>query len=780
MKTRMNWKKNCFRVLSLVMTLIIVSLTFLPSLDIKAYETRDKNGNISLTATGDIKINLLVAAIDPTLTSLDNKNFHNGKKKIKASEYFYNSLDDSLSFWCDTFEEVSHNRVDINVVDTIIIDEFPKYINEKVSLTNKTYQEYFPKDENGCPTWSPEALSDEYSDYYDTAGELDYDYYIDKLDLVKRKNNNEFDMVFLIGIDPLSPCETCMVGRSPVYVNGTCFERECDNFVIVTPTFSRKDGSIENMGHLAEHMLGYTYGMIDYEPRHVIDGSDYMALNDWQKFSLCKLMGTTDTEVYGYGLVHYSPNSTTDYDWENNTKVKYYKNWREGKDIQYFTADTTYLADGSRFNYYNDGCISHHKWWFYNMPYEDGRDKDGYYNNWWRYIFNPNYVTDITTDDSYPGSVIMMNVGDENPLKFKVIENSGNMFTTDAASTSAAVEINDDSIVSFKNGKIIALKKGITEVFVKIDGKTAMYTVSVGEPYQKAQVTAFVKRFYKEVLGRSWQDINADTNGINDWVTKLINGTEDGSNVAYGFVYSPEFQNKKVSNEDYVLTLYKSFFNRDPFDPNNLDENSYNDWVNKLKNGTDRLDVLAGFTNSPEFKNLCSLYGINSGTLDPASKKNPGKQNNNPQPANKPKELKLDTSKVDQKKLEQFVYDLYTSALGREGEAGGVEYWEGCIINGQDADGRVYTISTVISKGFFLSPEYTNMNKSDEDFVLDCYAAFFARSPLGTDDEVNYWNWVSKLKKGEITRQEMIEVGFGYSPEFKNLLTNEYGFVIIN
>ncbi|MBO4785247.1 MAG: DUF4214 domain-containing protein, partial [Lachnospiraceae bacterium] len=143
------------------------------------------------------------------------------------------------------------------------------------------------------------------------------------------------------------------------------------------------------------------------------------------------------------------------------------------------------------------------------------------------------------------------------------------------------------------------------------------------------------------------------------------------------------------------------------------------------------------------------------------------------------KELKLDTSKVDQKKLSNFVGDLYHSALGRDGDAEGIEYWKGCIVNGKDDKGNQYSISTVISRGFFLSKEYKDMNKSEEEFTLNCYAAFFGRNPVGTPDEENYWNWVNKLKSGEITRQEMIEVGFGYSQEFKNLLTNEYGFVII-
>ncbi len=769
------------KILSLLMTFIMLLLTFVPSYEAKAFNTVDKNGNISLSATGEIKINLLVAAIDPTLTSIDNKNYWNGKKKIKASEYFGFSLDDSLNFWVDNFEEISHNTVDFNVVDTVVIDEFPKYSTGKESLDNKKFQQIFEKDSYGYGKWGEGVSKEEYK-YWDTAGELDYDYYIDKLNLVKRKNNKEFDMVIMFGIDPLSPCETCMVGSSPSWVNGLCFERDCDNFVIVTPTFSRKDGSIENVGHLAEHMLGYTYGMIDYEPRHTIDGSNYMSLNDWQKYSLCELLGTNNSKVFGYGMVHYSPNSKADYDWENDTnKVKYYKDWKNGKDAQIFSPKV-YLDDPF-YNKYYDSTVTHHRWWFYNMPYEDGRDKDGYYNNWWRYIFNPNYVTGIEADTSYPSGEIKLNVGDSTAVKFKVEDQAFKSFTSDTKVSSATVNIKDTSILSYSNGQIKANKAGKTTITVKLDGKSVKYTVNVTDQNaQKEQVTAFVKRFYKVVLGRPQSEIDKDVDGINDWVNRLTSGQETGAQVAYGFVYSPEFQNKKVSNDEYVKTLYKSFFNRDPFDPNNYDEDGYNYWMNKLNSGTDRIDVLAGFTNSVEFKNLCDSYGITRGELDADKYRKPNNnqnQNNNPAPAPK-KELKLDTTNVDKKKLEKFVSDLYTTTLGRSGEADGIEYWKGCILKGQDDKGRVYTISTVISKGFFLSQEYANKNKSDEEFVLDCYAAFFARNPVGTDDEVNYWNWVNKLKNKEITRQEMIEVGFGYSPEFKNLLTNEYGFVIIN
>ena len=772
----MNNKNYILKTISILMTLVIFALTLLPSQEVKAYSGKDKNGNLSLAATGDIKINLLVVAIDPTLSSIDGSNYNNGKKKIKASEYFGFSLNDSLNCWIDNFEEISHNRVDINVVEKTVLDEFPKY-NTLKSLDNKSFQEIFKKDSSGKGDWFGGIQNSVYKEYdgFEDVGELDYDYYIDKLNLVNRKNNNEFDMLFLIGIDPLCPFETCMVGRDPLYINGGTFERDCDNFVIITPTFSRKDGSIENIGHMAENMLGYTYGRIDYIP-NCIDGSNYVALNDWQKFCLCKFTATPDTKVYGYGMVHFSPNSTADYDWNNYTKVDYYKDWKNGKNKQKFTADE-YMNLNSFFYYEGDPCISHHRWWFYNMPYEDGRDKDGYYNNWWRYIFTPYYVESLLPYSGYSGSSINISVGDDIPVKFTVEDQGYNKYDSDTVQSSAPVEIKDKSIVSFKNGKIKALKKGNTSITVKLDGKTLIYNVNV-EGSQKDKVTDFVKRFYKEVLGRSQEDIDRDEDGINDWVDRLITGQETGAQVAYGFANSKEFNIRNVSDADYVKILYKSFFNRDPFDPNNYDEAGYNYWLNKLKAGENRIVVLSGFTNSPEFKNLCAEYNINPGELNPNDYIKGNNQNNN---QNKPakKELKLDTSKVDQKKLSNFVGDLYHSALGRDGDTDGINYWKGCIVNGKDDKGNQYSISTVISRGFFLSKEYKDMNKSEEEFTLNCYAAFFGRNPVGTPDEENYWNWVNKLKSGEITRQEMIEVGFGYSQEFKNLLTNEYGFVII-
>ena len=60
----------------------------------------------------------------------------------------------------------------------------------------------------------------------------------------------------------------------------------------------------------------------------------------------------------------------------------------------------------------------------------------------------------------------------------------------------------------------------------------------------RSDVEAFVSRFYQTCLGRA-----PDTPGLDGWVNALLNETLTGSDVAFGFVFSPEFVNKGTTND---------------------------------------------------------------------------------------------------------------------------------------------------------------------------------------------------------------------------------------
>ena len=113
-------------------------------------------------------------------------------------------------------------------------------------------------------------------------------------------------------------------------------------------------------------------------------------------------------------------------------------------------------------------------------------------------------------------------------------------------------------------------------------------------------VTAFVTRLYNICLDR-----NPDEAGLSDWTNKLWNHTSSGKDVAFGFIFSPEFMNKGLSDEDYVEYLYRAFFDRP------ADNGGKSDWLNRMHaQGYSREDVFNGFVGSAEFDNLCKRYGI--------------------------------------------------------------------------------------------------------------------------------------------------------------------------
>jgi len=110
-------------------------------------------------------------------------------------------------------------------------------------------------------------------------------------------------------------------------------------------------------------------------------------------------------------------------------------------------------------------------------------------------------------------------------------------------------------------------------------------------------LTLFVSRMYTKALGRPY-----DVNGLNYWTKRYITEICDISDISYGFIFSQEFLSKGLNDSDYVDTLYRTFFDREP------DNGGKSDWLGKLKNGSSREDVLNGFLGSQECINLVTSF----------------------------------------------------------------------------------------------------------------------------------------------------------------------------
>ena len=246
------------------------------------------------------------------------------------------------------------------------------------------------------------------------------------------------------------------------------------------------------------------------------------------------------------------------------------------------------------------------------------------------------------------------------------------------------------------------------------------------ESTKETEVHDFVSRMYTVVLNRE-----AEAGGLDYWSQELLNQKQDGAALANGFINSPEFKNRGLSDSNYLDVLYETFFGRI------ADSDGKNYWLSEMRNGMSRNAVLAGFVNSKEFGVICESYGIARGTME------------------------NDGSSIYNAGVHDFVLRNYTKALGRDGEVEGVEYWSHLINTKQKS-------ALDCAMDFFHSKEFMNKNLNDADYVEVLYETYFGRASDASGK--NYW--LSMLASGN--SRDWVLSEFAHSPEFKNIMA-QYG-----
>lgn len=266
-----------------------------------------------------------------------------------------------------------------------------------------------------------------------------------------------------------------------------------------------------------------------------------------------------------------------------------------------------------------------------------------------------------------------------------------------------------------------------------INSETSTYIIndvdiSLTNPTDEQGIRDFVSRMYSVCLGRS-----ADDNGLNDWSSRLLEKRATGASVAYGFIFSNEFQEKQCTNTEYVTYMYNAFFGRQP-DPAGLA-----DWVGQFDSGISREHIFCGFANSLEFESLCADYGIVRGFHAEG----------------------YDYEKVAQVNL--FVERLYNVVLGRECDREGMGNWTNALLSGKNT-------GALTAYGFFFSEEYKNQGKTDVEYVNDLYHAFMGREA----DDAGRDSWLKILSEGG--SMEKVFDGFAQSDEFGKICES-YGII---
>ena len=239
-------------------------------------------------------------------------------------------------------------------------------------------------------------------------------------------------------------------------------------------------------------------------------------------------------------------------------------------------------------------------------------------------------------------------------------------------------------------------------------------------------VNDFVSRCYQNILGRK-----ADQSGLTYYAKQLREEKLTGAQMVMNFVNSPEFQGKKYSNEKVVEILYITMMDR------TADAKGRAYWAGFLNDGMSQKYIVRGFAGSAEFKNICARYGINAGTLT------------------------LTENRDKNPKVTAFVSRNYSIALGRKGDADGLNYWTGMILTKKLTPQKV-------ADSFVFSKECVDKKLNNTEFVKMLYKLYMGRE--FDQSGLNYW--LGKMKSG-MTRQTVAK-SFGGSKEFKEIVAS-YG-----
>ena len=246
-----------------------------------------------------------------------------------------------------------------------------------------------------------------------------------------------------------------------------------------------------------------------------------------------------------------------------------------------------------------------------------------------------------------------------------------------------------------------------------------------------AKIRSFVSRCYRLILNRE-----PDEEGLEAWSKFLKDKTATAAQIIDGFVRSPEYVLRNLSNGESVDILYRTMLDRE------ADADGRAGWVTALSQGYSLQNIIDGFCGSAEFTGLCREYDIEAGRIGAPTPASP------------------DTPRG---KIEAFVRRCYNLILGRDADQAGLKAWSDAL------EQRTASAAEIID-GFVRSEEYVNRNLAAGDSVDILYKTMLDREA----DADGRAGWVTALSQG-YTLQHIIN-GFCGSPEFTTIC-NGFGIV---
>lgn len=238
-------------------------------------------------------------------------------------------------------------------------------------------------------------------------------------------------------------------------------------------------------------------------------------------------------------------------------------------------------------------------------------------------------------------------------------------------------------------------------------------------PVEEPTFADFIERLYKVALNR-----DSEEEGKAFWMEKVTKEGYTGADCARFFLIdAKEFQNRNLTDEEFVETLYLTFFDRPS------EEGGCDFWLDYLKDHT-KTDAVNGFIDSTEWCNLCAKYGIRPGA--PTAK-----------------------SEIPSKNAKAFATRLYSTCLGREPDEEGLLYWALGLTNQE-------LLACDAANEFFMSKEFRDHDFSDEEYLVRLYRTMMDREP--EEEGKDFWlDYISRNTRYQILCE------FVESPEFTQI-----------
>lgn len=271
----------------------------------------------------------------------------------------------------DFFGQVSGGRLKYSVsATTVITDGWP----EKIDGYRYTEEEYLAVVNEGAPPHVPDTVS-----YNKIVNDPE-------LDICGKANRREIDEVWIYNGPYFGFYESTLVGPGAYWYNSEPVPGpwSCERLVpIMGPSpHVALANAIHNFGHRTESTFTQVYGSWNQ------NSTDH----NWERFALVKAL-SPDYNYSGCGNVHYPPNATSDYNYNNPSTVSSncddFVNYPDlGNPV-----DTVEPVKCTAW-----GCteIGYHTYWFSHLPSNAGCGPDNVANNWWHYFVDPALALDAS------------------------------------------------------------------------------------------------------------------------------------------------------------------------------------------------------------------------------------------------------------------------------------------------------------------------------------------------------------------------------------------------